>query len=541
MQPDAQVEAELFTMGTSVTQGINFDMYDKIPVEVSGNNVPAAWEDFSKCPLNKKILDNIDRMGFKKPTPVQKHSVPAAVARRDLMSCAQTGSGKTAAFLLPVIHVILRDMDSKGGTAHKGGSGYGGGGYNRRSRSRYMPHALILSPTRELTQQIHKEARKFCYLTGVRPCVVYGGADIREQFRELDKGVELLVATPGRLVDFMDRGNMSMAQCSFVVLDEADRMLDMGFEPQIQQILDDFDMPQDRQMMMFSATFPREIQLLAQKYLSDYVFLAVGRVGSTTESITQKLLYAEGQHQKVDSLMQLLPKCDGLTLIFVATRRDADRIEDFLRDQGVHAEAIHGNRTQHERERALNSFRNGESPILVATDVAARGLDIPNVMWVINYDLPSSIDSYIHRIGRTGRCGNTGNAISLVTNRENKNVLKELLKILEESKQETPAWFTRLVDQSNYSSYGGGGNYGGGRRSKSNYGGRDIRKENGGSGGGPRTSYNGPRGGFGGRSGRGGGGSGMRSNSFGSRGGGRGSGRQSSFSNRAASNADNSW
>jgi len=369
-----------------------------------------------------------------------------------------------------------------------------------------MPYALVLSPTRELTQQIHKEAMKFCYLTGVRPCVVYGGSDIREQFRKLDQGVELLVATPGRLVDFLGRGRMSMAQCGFVVLDEADRMLDMGFEPQIQQILDDFDMSEDRQMMMFSATFPREIQLLAQKYLTDYVFLAVGRVGSTTESITQKLLYAGDQHAKVDSLMQLLPKCDGLTLIFVATRRDADRIENFLRNEGVNAEAIHGNRSQQERERALNSFRSGISPILVATDVAARGLDIPNVMWVINYDLPSSIDSYIHRIGRTGRCGNTGNAISLVTNRENKNVLRELQKILEESKQEQPAWFSKLVSASNY----GGGGYGGGRRNnnKSNYGGRDIRRSQ--------------RGGFGGG---GGGGDNQQRQSFGGPGGSRGRGR----------------
>jgi len=322
-------------------------------------------------------------------------------------------------------------------------------------------------------------------------------------------------------VDFCDRGKMSLSQCTFVVLDEADRMLDMGFEPQIQQILDDFDMSAQRQMMMFSATFPREIQLLAQKYLDDYIFLAVGRVGSTTESITQKLMYADSQNVKIESLMNLLPKCDGLTLIFVATRRDADRIEDILRREGVNAEAIHGNRTQHERERALDSFRRGISPILVATDVAARGLDIPNVMWVINYDLPSSIDSYIHRIGRTGRCGNTGNAISLVAQRENKNVLRELLKILEESKQDIPPWFTSLVDQQNYGGYQGGGGYGGRRKGGGQYGGRDIRRE--------QNSAPRGRGGRGGFTNRMGGG--MANRSFGARGrmgfGGRGRGQAS--------------
>jgi len=168
------------------------------------------------------------------------------------------------------------------------------------------------------------------------------------------------------------------------------------------------------------------------------VFLAVGRVGSTAESITQELERANGRHEKLDVLMDLLPRCDGLTLVFVATRRDAENIEHFLRSESVNAESIHGNRNQQERERALKSFRDGISPILIATDVAARGLDVPNVKWVINYDLPNTIDSYVHRIGRTGRCGNTGTAISLVGNKENKNVLRELLSILRENKQAIP-------------------------------------------------------------------------------------------------------
>merc|ERR1719188_471549 len=224
--------------------------------------------------------------------------------------------------------------------------------------------------------------------------------------------------------------------------------------------------------MMFSATFPVEIQKLAQKYLTDYIFLAVGRVGSTTDSITQRLVQADEQHEKIDVLMDILPKCNGLTLVFVATRRDADYIENFLRDEGVNAESIHGNRNQQERERALKAFREGVSPILVATDVAARGLDVPNVKWVINYDLPQSIDSYVHRIGRTGRCGNTGTAISMVGRQENHNVISEILKIMQEAKQDVPGWFIQYVQmRSGGRRYGGGGGNHGGR-----YGGRDIRQ-----------------------------------------------------------------
>lgn len=285
-----------------------------------------------------------------------------------------------------------------------------------------------------------------------------------------------MVATPGRMVDLLNRGKLSLCLVKFFVLDEADRMLDLGFEPQIQEILDCYDIPFEKQTMMFSATFPQEIQKLAQKYLRDYLFLAVGRVGSTTDSITQRLVQAEGRHEKMDVLMDLLPKCNGLTLVFVATRRDADNIEGFLRDQGVEAESIHGNRTQQERERALKSFRTGQSPILVATDVAARGLDVPNVKWVINYDLPQSVDSYVHRIGRTGRCGNTGTAISFVGQKENRNVLSGVLKIMQESKQEVPGWFNQYASM-----------YGGPRRRETGnqrYGGRDIRQSGRGRGGG---------------------------------------------------------
>jgi len=460
---DPEYELEIFGKKKEQPTGIKFDQYDKIPVEVSGSDVAAAVQSFEESGLHERLLKNITLSGYLKPTPVQKHSIPIAAGFRDLMSCAQTGSGKTAAFLLPMINILLTTERPR---------------IPNDFPSRMpCPMALVLSPTRELAQQIYRECRKFLYCTGLRAVCVYGGSDSRHQHRELELGVAILVATPGRLVDFLNRNKISLYVCKFTVLDEADRMLDLGFEPQIQEILEAFDMPNERQTMMFSATFPVEIQKLAQKYLTKYIFLAVGRVGSATETITQELTKANGRDQKLELLMDLLPRCDGLTLVFVATRREAENIEYFLRSESVNAESIHGNRNQSERERALKAFRDGRSPILIATDVAARGLDVPNVKWVINYDLPSTIDSYIHRIGRTGRCGNTGTAISFVGNKENKNVIRDLLSILKESKQAVPVWFSNMVSESTYG-FGGGYKSNRNRQSGSQYGGRDIRREN---------------------------------------------------------------
>lgn len=484
--PNAELELELFG-GDVVTQGINFDIYDKIPVEVSGQSCPKPVDEFSETTLPAQVAANIKLAGFQKPTPVQRYSIPAGLKGRDLMSCAQTGSGKTAAFLVPIISRLIIEGRADEVMNKKQS-------FNNYGRSKYQVHSLLLSPTRELAQQIHLQARKFLYRTGMRSVVVYGGADIKEQFRELNKGCEVLVATPGRLVDFLERGRMSMAKVLVLCMDEADRMLDMGFEPQIRQIVDRYDMPSrenGRQTLMFSATFPREIQILAQDYLLDYIFLAVGRVGSSTDLIQQKLQYCQN-HNKVEALMDVLPECHGLTLIFVATRRDADRIQNILCEEGVNARSIHGDRTQWEREAALNDFRTGKCPVLVATDVAARGLDIPSVMWVINYDLPNQIDAYVHRIGRTGRCGNRGNALSFV-NEGNKPVLRDLLHALRECGMTVPNWFVTMV---NSISFGGGDRRG--KRKGSKFGARDARRGSGRGGGnrgsgGPQNRSNGNR------------------------------------------------
>ncbi|CEO94747.1 hypothetical protein PBRA_003560 [Plasmodiophora brassicae] len=418
-------------------------------------------------------MNNVRLAKYDRPTPVQKHAIPISLAGRDLMACAQTGSGKTAAFLLPTVNRILtQGSDSSGPPTSQYGS--------RRGRSKTFPKALILSPTRELTIQIFDEARRFCYRTGLRPVVVYGGADIRDQLRQLELGCDLLVATPGRLVDLIERGRVGLSEISTLIFDEADRMLDMGFEPQIRHIVEGEDMPPSdvRQTLMFSATFPREIQALASDFLLNYIFLTVGRVGSTTDFITQRVEYADDR-QKRDVLMRILPECDGLTLIFVETKRAADALEDWLICEGINATSIHGDRSQKEREHALKEFKSGRCPVLVATDVAARGLDISNVKVVIQHDLPNTIDDYVHRIGRTGRCGNTGLAISFV-NERSKAILRDILHLMSESNQEVPAWFRDLA-LSAFAGRGGSGRGGGrmggrgGGGSACRFGARDIR------------------------------------------------------------------
>jgi ATP-dependent RNA helicase DDX3X len=280
----------------------------------------------------------------------------------------------------------------------------------------------------------------------VRACVVYGGADIKGQMRELDNGCHILVATPGRLIDLYDRGKIGLEKIQYLVLDEADRMLDMGFEPQIRDIVERKDMPGtgQRQTMMFSATFPKEIQLLARDFLNNYIFLAVGRVGSTSVMITQRLEWVE-ENEKRSFLIDLLrTDPDALTLVFVETKRGADDLERYLQSERYPAISIHGDKCQTEREDALRSFRNASRPILVATAVAARGLDISNVKFVVNFDLPTDIDEYVHRIGRTGRAGNSGEAISFF-NEKNRNIAKDLYDILNETQQELPEFLTKVI------------------------------------------------------------------------------------------------
>lgn len=453
------IEKHLF--GVAVSTGINFEKYDDIPVSATGNNVPEPIVNFDSSTLHPLVKDNVKIAGFSTPTPVQKHSIPVITADRDLMACAQTGSGKTGSFLFPILSQIF-----------KNGAPMQGHGYQRSA----LPQALVLAPTRELAMQIHEEARKFTYRSWAHACVIYGGADPALQLRELRKGCDVLVATPGRLLDMMQRGQVSLAQCRYLVLDEADRMLDMGFEPQIREVVEAFDLPRQRQTLMFSATFPKEIQVLAADFLRDYVFLSVGRVGSTSENIVQSVLLVE-DHEKRGCLVDLLRKSQdpkALTLVFVETKRSAESLDDFLYNSGFMSTSIHGDRTQAQREEALKAFRAGVCNVLVATAVAARGLDIPNVMHVVNFDIPTDIDDYVHRIGRTGRAGNVGRATAFF-NDKNRPVASALLNLLEDAHQEIPQWLASFAGPSmgrpNFSRGGSGG----GRGGRGGFGGHDHR------------------------------------------------------------------
>lgn len=481
-QPNMRLQKELFGEqddGLSQGTGINFDKYGDIPVDVSGRDAPEPVTEFTSPPIDAHLLENIKLARYTTPTPVQKYSIPIIALGRDLMGCAQTGSGKTGGFLFPILSALFTHGPPPPPAEMLNGAGFG--------RRKAFPTTLILAPTRELVSQIHEEARKFTYRSWVKPAVVYGGADIGQQLRSVERGCDMLSATPGRLVDLIERGRISLANVRFLVLDEADRMLDMGFEPQIRRIVEGEDMPgvMDRQTLMFSATFPRDIQILAKDFLKEYVFLSVGRVGSTSENITQKIEFVENEDKR-SVLLDVIASMPtgGLTLIFVETKKMADMLSDFLLRANIGATSIHGDRTQRERERALELFRTGKTPIMVATAVAARGLDIPNVTHVINYDLPSDIDDYVHRIGRTGRAGNTGHATAFF-NRDNRNIVRDLLDLLKEANQETPQWLDAIARESSFggggSSFGRGGRggssrgRGGGSRGGSSFAGRDAR------------------------------------------------------------------
>ncbi|KAF0314552.1 putative ATP-dependent RNA helicase vasa-like [Amphibalanus amphitrite] len=448
-----------------ISSGINFSKYQHIPCRVTGNNICEPISSFEQSGLRPILLENIKRSGYTTPTPVQKYAIPIVMNNRDLMACAQTGSGKTAAFLLPVIHSLLEQNVAAASYS-----------------SCQEPACVVVSPTRELAMQIYNEARKFSNTSVIRAVVAYGGTSVNHQSNMLQKGCHILVATPGRLLDFVEKGKVSFGQCKYFVLDEADRMLDMGFQGDIDRMINHPSMPPKgtRHTLMFSATFPEQIQRLAANYLNEYLFLTVGLVGAASTDVTQSFLEV-GHREKRDKLESVLRDIGGeKTLVFVEAKRVADFIASHLCQAGFPTTSIHGDRLQREREEALADFKYGKTPTLIATSVASRGLDIKGVACVVNYDLPKAIDDYVHRIGRTGRVGNTGKAISFYDCDRDSGLAGDLVKILSEAQQEVPDFLQRDAGSADFG--GGGGMFGGNR---------DIRRGfGGGSGGGDNQGYN---------------------------------------------------
>ncbi len=342
---------------------------------------------FSDLSLIDPILRALQAEGYSTPTPIQQQAIPPGLEGKDLFGCAQTGTGKTAAFALPILQRLGTTPFAKG------------------------PRALILAPTRELAHQISDSFRTYGRFVRFRHTVVYGGVSSRPQIDALRRGVDVLIATPGRLLDLIEQRALTLERVEVLVLDEADRMLDMGFITDIRRIIP--MLPKERQTLFFSATVPSEIKKLSSELLRDPVYVEVAPQATTTESIEQ-LLYFVNKPQKRDLLAHLLEhQIEGSVLVFTRTKHNADRVVKDLERTGVRAEALHGDKSQQARQRALRNFKERRTRVLVATDIAARGIDIDDLAFVVNYELPDSPENYVHRIGRTGRAGASGTALSL--------------------------------------------------------------------------------------------------------------------------------
>ena len=365
---------------------------------------------FADFGLHADIQRAITAAGYTVPTPIQAQAIPIVMQGRDVMGAAQTGTGKTASFSLPILQNLLPMQSSS------------------PSPARHPVRALILTPTRELADQVAENVRQYGQYTHLRSAAIYGGVDMQPQTTALRAGAEILIATPGRLLDHIGQKNINLSQVQMLVLDEADRMLDMGFLPDLQRILD--LLPKQRQTLLFSATFSDEIKKLSGKFLQNPVTIEVARRNATADTVKQMVYDIPGDAHKRAAITYLVREF-GLTqvIVFLNTKIGAGRLSRELQRDGIAAEAIHGDKSQIERMKALDGFKAGTISVLVATDVAARGLDISELPCVINCDLPFSPEDYVHRIGRTGRAGNEGQAISLVTPDDEK-LLADIEKLI---------------------------------------------------------------------------------------------------------------
>ena len=351
--------------------------------------------EFGKLGLNEQILAGVEALGFTDPTPVQAGAIPRVLEGRDVVASAQTGTGKTAAFTLPTLQRIA-----------------GGDGTRRATKRRRGPFALVVTPTRELAQQIDKVASVVCAQTGQRATIVVGGTKFDRQITELERGCDMLVATPGRLLDLIEHDHVSLSQVETLVLDEADRMLDMGFWPSIRRIM--HELPAKHQTLLFSATIPPSIKSTIDALLTDPVTVEIARTGETADTVEEHLCPVT-QGQKTQLLEALLDRfAPERVLVFCRTKHRVDDVCKLLKKADVKVDVMHADRPQGARERALEKFRAGKIQVLVATDVMSRGIDVSGIDAVVNFDVPMDPEDYVHRIGRTGRAGATGHAYTFV-------------------------------------------------------------------------------------------------------------------------------
>ncbi|XP_063995859.1 ATP-dependent RNA helicase p62-like isoform X1 [Diachasmimorpha longicaudata] len=421
-------------------------------ITLKGDKIPNPIQYFEEGNFPDYVMQGIRKQGFSEPTAIQAQGWPIAMSGGNMVGIAQTGSGKTLGYILPaIVHINSQQPLNRGDG----------------------PIALVLAPTRELAQQIQTVAQDFGSLSYVRNTCIFGGAPKGGQARDLERGVEIVIATPGRLIDFLERGTTNLRRCTYLVLDEADRMLDMGFEPQIRKIIE--QIRPDRQVLMWSATWPKEVRNLAEEYLTDYTQLNIGSLSLSANHNILQIVDVCQEHEKESKLGTLLQEIGnvnddgGKTIIFVETKKKVENITNNIRRYGWPAVCMHGDKSQQERDYVLREFRNKKGSILVATDVAARGLDVDDVKYVINFDYPSSSEDYIHRIGRTGRSHSTGTSYAFFTP-QNSRQAKDLINVLKEANQVVNPKLAELAAKSGGGSYGGRNRwgYGGGRGGREN-------------------------------------------------------------------------
>ena len=392
-------------------------------IATKGGSVPNPMRSWEESHLPKRLLELIDRVGYKDPTAIQRAAIPIALQSRDLIGVAVTGSGKTAAFLLPLLVYIseLPRLDENEWRKNDG------------------PYAIVLAPTRELAQQIEIEAKKFTQPLGFNVVSIVGGHSIEEQAFSLRDGAEIIIATPGRLVDCIERRMLVLSQCCYVIMDEADRMIDLGFEEPVNKILDALPVTNEkpdteeaenpramaqhlggrdryRQTMMYTATMPAAVERIARKYLRRPAIITIGAIGEAVDTVEQRVEMVPGEDKRKKRLGEILSSGDfrAPIIVFVNIKRNCDAIAREIKQMGYSSVTLHGSKTQDQREAALASVRNGSTDVLVATDLAGRGIDVPDVSLVVNFNMATSIESYTHRIGRTGRAGKSGVAITFL-------------------------------------------------------------------------------------------------------------------------------
>merc|ERR1712071_6704 len=413
-------------------EGYESVLREKLCITVEGENVPPPIPSFAAMKFHKGILVGLQKKGIKSPSPIQIQGLPTVLSGRDMIGIAFTGSGKTLVFVLPIIMFSLEQELAMPFTSKEG------------------PYGLIVCPSRELAKQILETVEHFAsYLAQngmphIKSCLIIGGTPVNQSLEIINRGVHIIVATPGRLMDMLDKKMIRLDVCRYLCMDEADRMIDMGFEEDIRTIFSFFK--GQRQTLLFSATMPKKIQNFARSALVKPITINVGRAGAANMNVVQKLEYVN-QEAKIVHLLKCIQDTTPPVLIFAEKKQDVDAIHEYLLLKGIEAVAIHGGKDQEERSRAVDAYRQGTKDVLVATDVASKGLDFTNIQHVINYDMPDDIENYVHRIGRTGRSTSQGFATTFINKSNEESVLLDLKHLLIEAKQEVPPFLATLISE----------------------------------------------------------------------------------------------